>query len=446
MLEALAVDFAHRVVPGDDLANLIAEACAHVTWPDGARGLADGDIVVVTSKVVSKAEGRIVNAPDREAAIDSEAVRVVATKRTSRGSTRIVQTRHGLVMAAAGVDASNVDEGTVALLPIDPDASARVIRAALSQHSDRRVAVIITDTMGRPWRMGVSDVAIGAAGLQVLDDFTGRIDPYGHTLEMTVIGVADEVAAAADLVKGKVGQAPVAIVRGLGQYVLDDEGPGATAIIRPLDEDLFTMGTAEAKLAGQRSAVGLRRTVRQFTPEPVPDDLVDLGIAAAISSPAPHHSEPWRFVVLEAVDHRRAGLLEAMRDAWIGDLQASGFDPAGIERRVARGDILRTAPTVVIPCIDLAAGAHDYPDERRTAAERDMFMVAGGAAVQSMMIALAAEGVGTAWIGSTIFCPPVVRDVLGLADSVQPLGALALGFPAGNPSSRSPRDPRAYRV
>src|SRR5438874_7633119 len=153
-----------EVAAGTDLAGLIAAA---------APGLADGDIVVVTSKIVSKAEGRVIES-DRERAIDAETIRVVAR----RGATRIVETRHGLVLAAAGVDNSNTPPGTVALLPEDPDASARRLRKDLAGRLGVRIAVIVTDTLGRPWRTGQTDAAIGAAGLVPAQDRRGQADPF----------------------------------------------------------------------------------------------------------------------------------------------------------------------------------------------------------------------------------------------------------------------------
>src|SRR5262249_4511629 len=161
-------------------------------------------------KVVSKAEGNVVPG-DREAAIDAESVRLVAR----RGDTRIVETRHGFVIAAAGVDASNVPAGHVALLPVDADRSAARIRAGLRRLRGVPVAVVVPDTCGRPWRTGLVDVAIGAAGISVVDDHRGRIDAHGHTLEMTVTAIADEIASAGELVKRKLDGVPVAVVRGL---------------------------------------------------------------------------------------------------------------------------------------------------------------------------------------------------------------------------------------
>ncbi|NEA04747.1 coenzyme F420-0:L-glutamate ligase, partial [Streptomyces sp. SID10116] len=202
-----------EVRQGDDLAKLIAAA---------EPGLADGDVVLVTSKIVSKAEGRIVEAADRDAAIDAETVRVVAR----RGTLRIVENRQGLVMAAAGVDASNTPAGTVLLLPVDPDASARAVREGLRDALGVDVGVIVTDTFGRPWRAGLTDVAIGAAGVRVLDDLRGSEDAYGNPLGATVVATADELAAAGDLVKGKAAGLPVAVVRGLSRTVVgaDDRG------------------------------------------------------------------------------------------------------------------------------------------------------------------------------------------------------------------------------
>ena len=235
-----------EVAPGDDLAALVGDVLA------ASGGLADGDVVVVTSKVVSKAEGRVVAAADREAAITAETVRVVAERRREGAPPlRIVENRLGLVMAAAGVDASNTPEGTVLLLPEDPDASARRLRAALGARFDVRLGVVVTDTVGRPWREGLVDIAIGAAGLRVVDDLRGSHDTHGRPLSVTVTAVADEVAAASELVRGKAAGRPVAVVRGLGRLVTPDDGPGARALVRPAASDLFREGSAEAEARGR---------------------------------------------------------------------------------------------------------------------------------------------------------------------------------------------------
>jgi coenzyme F420-0:L-glutamate ligase/coenzyme F420-1:gamma-L-glutamate ligase len=424
-LTVLPVTGLGEICAGDDLAELTLRH-----FP----ALQSGDIVVVSSKIVSKAEGRTVQAPDREDAITAEMVRLVARRR----ETRIVETRHGLVLAAAGVDASNVEPGTVLLLPEDPDASARALRAGIRDRLGVDVAVVITDSLGRPWRQGVVDVAIGVAGLDPAHDLRGGKDGYGNLLEVTVVAVADEIAAAAELVKTKLGGVPVVVVRGLDSWLTAADGPGARALIRPAADDMFSLGTAEA----MRAAVTSRRTVREFTDDPVDRAAVDRAIAAALTAPAPHHSTPYRFRVLTGAAQQ--SFLDALRDAWIADLRGDGFSSEQIIRRLRRGEVLRRAPLVIVPCVTAEAW-HTYPDAERNAAERDMFLTAGGGAVQSLLIALSAEGLGSCWVSSTLFCVDETRIALGLPADWHPLGAVAVGVPAGQPRPRPEPDLDAFR-
>ena len=256
LLTAWGVPGMGEVRPGDDLAALVGDALAADAADRPATALQDGDVLVVTSKVVSKAEGRVVHAADREAAITAETVRVVATREHPGGVTRIVENRLGLVMAAAGVDASNTPDGTVLLLPADPDATARALRSALSERFGVRLGVLVTDTAGRPWRQGQTDIAIGAAGVRVLDDLRGSTDTHGRPLQVSMAAVADEIAAAAELVKGKATGRPVAVVRGLAHVVTAEDGPGARVLVRTGPDDMFAEGTAEAYARGWKDAAG----------------------------------------------------------------------------------------------------------------------------------------------------------------------------------------------
>ena len=432
-VEILPVTGLPEFRPGDDLSAAVAAA---------APWLRDGDVVVVTSKVVSKCEGRLVAAPHeaeardelRRKLVEQEAVRVLARK----GRTLITENRLGLVQAAAGVDGSNVGRDELALLPVDPDASAAALRARLRERLGVEVAVVITDTMGRAWRNGQIDAAVGAAGLAVLYGYAGAVDRHGNELLVTEVAIADEVAAAADLVKGKLTALPVAVVRGLPRHVVTDDGTTARQLLRPGPEDLFWLGTAEAVEMGRRQAQLLRRSVRRFSDQPVAPGLVEAAVAEALTAPAPHHTRPVRFVWLQT-PATRMRLLDRMKERWRADLAGDGRPADSIERRVARGQILYDAPEVVIPFL-VPEGAHDYPDTARTAAEHTMFTVAVGAAVQALLVALAVRGVGSCWIGSTIFAADLVRAELGLPADWEPLGAIAIGYAEEPPAPRDPAD------
>lgn len=241
-----------EIATGDDLVGLIGSAIVGM-GPEHA--LADGDILVVTSKIVSKAEGRQVPAADREKAIADDTVRVVAERVHPGGVTRIVETRQGMIMAAAGLDMSNVPEGFALKLPEDPDRSARALCLGLRRRFGIDLGVVVTDTVGRPWRVGQTDLAIGAAGLQLTDDLRGANDANGRPLHVTMAVVADEIAGAADLVKGKTSGIPVAVVRGVGRLVTGIDVPGARTLVRTGDDDMFRFGSAEAYRLGYEAAM-----------------------------------------------------------------------------------------------------------------------------------------------------------------------------------------------
>ncbi|MPZ84075.1 MAG: coenzyme F420-0:L-glutamate ligase [Actinophytocola sp.] len=379
-LEILPVEGLPEFRPGDDLSGTIAAA---------ARWLRSGDIVVVTSKIVSKVEGRLVRVPAdpeerdriRRKLVFDESVRILARKER----TLITENHLGIVQAASGVDASNVAGDELALLPADPDASALALRNGLRDRLGVEVAVVVTDTMGRAWRVGQTDVAIGSSGLRVLHRYRGQVDRHGNELAVTEIAVADEVAGAADLVKGKLGATPVAVVRGLR---IGDSDSRARDLVRPVDEDLFRLGTEEAVAQGRREAVRLPRPVRSFDDTPV--DLAALlrAVAAALTVPG---SGSARFVHLADRAQRKQLLDELAAD-----------------------DVLYGATEIVL------AGAGSPFD--------------AGAAVRSLTVALAAEGLGSCWV--PIARADVARSALELP--WEPLGAVALGHPADGPLTPRP--------
>jgi coenzyme F420-0:L-glutamate ligase/coenzyme F420-1:gamma-L-glutamate ligase len=418
-LSVLPVEGIPEIRPGDDLAAIVAAALP-------ASDLRAGDVVAVTQKVVSKAEGRLVRSDDRAEWVRRETRRVVA----SREDVVISETAHGFVCANAGVDASNVAEGWLSLLPEDPDRSAEELRKRLSVEAGIDVGVVVTDTFGRAWRRGVVDVAIGAAGLPALVDLRGTADHTGRALEATIVALADQVASAAGLVMGKADRVPVAIVRGLATGT----APAGSAhdIVRPPEEDLFR----ESPLV----AISARRTIRSFGDGAVPRAALEEAVRAACTAPAPHHTRPWLFVALTSPAAKRR-LLSAMAVAWRADLERDGTPEDVIARRIAKSDaVLGAAPVLIVPLIRLK-GAHSYSDVERRTAERDMFVLSGGAAIQSLLLALHAQGLASSWISSTLFCAEETRDALGLDDEWIPLGSVAVGPPpAGNPPPRPSLD------
>ena len=388
-----------EVRPGDDLARLLLEAVGRA-----GLALADGDVLAVTSKVVAKAEGRLVPLPEDPAgrertlqeAVAAETARVVAR----RGRLVIAETRHGLVGANALVDASNAGGDQLVLLPEDPDASAARLRAALEALDGHDVAVVVTDTLGRPWRLGQTDVAVGLAGMGALDDWRGRSDGDGRPLQVTEVAVADEVAAAADLVKGKASRVPAALLRG----VPHPEGDGrARDLVRPPAEDLFrTAGTAEDLLAFLEGAP----PPDGFRPDPVDPDALARAVAAAGAVPLPG-GQRFRAVPVPAAA-RTAGL--------------AALSPTP--------PVLATAPALLACCLAPAAGRAGRPAGEDAAGAE----LAAGGAVRTLVLGLHALGVGT------VFEPAgpadraaAVAAALGLDPGWRPLGLLAAGHPGSRP-------------
>jgi coenzyme F420-0:L-glutamate ligase / coenzyme F420-1:gamma-L-glutamate ligase len=375
-----------EVRPGDDLARLLLEAVRRA-----GLELADGDVLAVTSKVVAKAEGRLVPLPGDPAgreralreAVAAETARVVAR----RGRLVIAETRHGLVGANALVDASNAGGDQLVLLPDDPDASAARLRAALEALDGHDVAVVVTDTLGRPWRLGQTDVAVGLAGMGALDDWRGRADGDGRPLEVTEVAVADEVAAAADLVKGKASRVPAALLRGVAR----PKGDGrARDLVRPPAEDLFrTAGTAEDLLAFLEGGP----PPAAFPPDPVDPAAVDRAAAAARAVPLP--------------GGRRFELVEVPAAARAACLAACSPIPA----------VLAGAPTLVAGCLTPPA----------TGAGAAGVELAAGGALRTLVLGLHALGVGAVFSPAGEEARADLAAALGLDPGWRPLGLLGAG-------------------
>ena len=430
-VELMPVRGLPEIQQGDDLAELIVGALAAENVP-----LQDDDVVAVTQKIVSKAEGRLVPDGERKAEwVAKEAHRVVAR----RGSMVIAETAHGFVCANAGIDASNVPEAMLSLLPEDPDRSAERIRDGLHGATGRTVGVVVTDTFGRPWRRGLVNVAIGCAGLPSLVDLRGTPDHHGRLLEVTVVALADEVAGAAGLVMGKADRVPAAVVRGLPPPPAARLGRARDLVRDPAD-DLFRWSPLQA--------ISTRRTIREFGEGEVPQEVLLEAAGAGLTAPVPHGSRhrtrPWLWVMLDRGPARRR-LLGAMAAAWRRDLEGDGLSESTIARRVARSDaVLGEAPVLAVPFLSLGA-ADEYPDRRRREAERDMFVLATGAGVQNFMLALHAQGYASCWISSSLFCQEVSAEALGLGPEWLAMGSVACGPPPrGEPPPRPPLDPSTH--
>ncbi len=371
-----------EVRAGDDLAGLILTALERARMTLGS-----GDILAVTQKIVSKAEGRVVreaDGPGKAGWVERETRRVVAR----RDELVVAETRHGFVCANAGVDASNVAEGFVSLLPEDPDASAAAIRASVAGRTGLDVGVVVTDTFGRPWRNGLVNVAIGCAGLPSLVDLRGQADARGRVLEATVQALADEVAAASGLAMGKADGVPVAVVRGVRAPAWAPEQPAA-ALVRPSDMDLFRESVVQSIHAlGQ---------AERFGSDAVDRARIGEAVQAACRVTTPAGARPWLFVALW-----RGPALARLREAW-------------------GADAVDGAPATVVPFVRSGDGAGEAVEQR---------LAPGGAAVEALRLALRAQGLGSRWIAPPTASDDAVRSALGLAEVWVPLGAVLVGVSA----------------
>ena len=420
-VEVLPVEGLPEVRPGDDLATLLA-------GPLGSMGVRDGDVVAVTQKIVSKAEGRVVPEGEggREAWVERETRRLVAR----RGDLVIAETRHGFVCANAGVDASNVEEGFLTLLPEDPDGSAERLRRELTRTARRRA---------RRRHHGHVRQDLAARGRERRDRLCrppGARRPPRDRRPPRARARGDGRGArgrGGGRERARDGQG----VAGAGR---DRAGRGRSRrrrsrcaeTVRPPEEDLFRTSPL--------LSISERRTIRAFGDGEVSREAVEEAVRAACTAPAPHHTRPWSFSAIWSPSAKRR-LLGAIADAWREDLRGDGTPEATIERRIARSDgVLGAAPVLIVPWVRFR-GAHPYPDAERSDAEREMFLLSGGAAIQNLLLALSAQGLASCWISSTLFCQEESRAALGMSDEWWALGTVAVGpMPAGAASPRPPLD------
>lgn len=429
-ISIIALPTATHFQAGDSLVDAIDDALRAAK-----ETLQPYDVLLITSKVVSLTENAVVTRPqgDLTQARRDQARRDADSIVADSPHVLVTRTHHGFVAANGGIDASNMADGTkLLLLPHDPDGSAASLREAIQTRHGVPTAVIITDTFGRAWRMGQTDVALGVSGISALRDERGQSDLYGHTLDVTEAAVADALAGASDLVRTKASGTPFVLVRGVDPALFADtkNREGAT-LVRPADRDLFRFGGPTAVEEG----LGARRTVRQFEKNRLVDEQVlTKAVEAALSVSAPHHATPWQFVQL--TDTTRDLLLTRMAALWQHDLARDGVSDTTIAARREKSDrVLRDAPTLLAAFVSLD-GAHTYPDRRRSRAEQNLFLLSGGAAIQNFQVTLSAHGAASAWLSAPLFCTDVVRLTLRTPATWYPVGFLACGYPVTRPAPR----------
>ena len=277
------------------------------------------------------------------------------------------------------------------------------------------------------------NVAIGCAGMPAAVDLRGSADHFGRQLEATIVALADEVAAASGLVMAKAARVPAALVRGVTWPADVLDGTAADLVRAPAD-DLFRESPLQALHA--------RRTIRSFAPGDVPREALEEAIRAACTAPAPHHTRPWRFSVLTS-DAAKRRLRRAMAEAWRADLRGDGTAEDVIERRIAKSDaVLGGAPVLIVPWLRFE-GAHAYADAERAHAEQEMFLLSGGAAIQTLLLALHAQGLASCWISSTLFCQEETRAALGMDDELVRAGHRGVRSHAGGRGHTTPAPHRS---
>lgn len=435
------------VKPFDDLATIILKGLAV-----SGQTLCDGDVLVIAQKIVSKAQGRFVRldtvTPSRRADMlarevdkDPRLVELILRESTEvvgrRRGVLIVAHRLGLVMANAGIDMSNIEHDAgndiALLLPEDPDGTCAALRAEFKRLTDVDVAVIINDSHGRAFRIGTVGVATGACGLASVADQRGEPDLFGRRLQSTEIATADELASAASLLMGQADEGrPVVLVRGAPS----PRGENSAATLnRPKSLDLFRTSSESAALEALMS----RRSIRRYRPQPIAEQLLERILQAAIVAPSAHNRQPWRFAVVKTATAKER-LARAMAERLHADRTSDGDLADAITRDVERSYTRITeAPLVIVVCLTMEDMDH-YRDARRNEAEYRMAVQSTAMAMQNLLIAAHAGGLGSSVMCAPLFCGEVVQTALALSISWQPQALLTLGYPAdpGKPFRRRP--------
>lgn len=434
------------VKAGDDLAHIVVTALAA-----SRETLRDGDVLVLAQKIVSKAQGRSVGLRDVEPSPDAQEIARTANKdprvvelilRESSEVVRcqrdvlIVAHRLGFVAANAGIDMSNVEhesgDDVVLLLPEDPDATCRELRAALKALTGADVGVVINDSHGRAFRNGTVGVAIGVSGIPALVDCRGQPDLFGRRLRSTDVAFADEIAAAASLLMGQSDEGrPLVIARNIATARRD----GSTAeLMRPKHQDLFRQPAGEPLLRG-------RRSIRRYLPQPVPQEVLSRILETATCAPSAHNRQPWRFALVEesATRERLARAMgERLQADRLRDGDAADVVAADVARSFAR---ISAAPALVVVCLSME-DMDPYPDARRRAAEHQMAAQSTAMAMQTLLLAAHNAGLGASVMCGPLFCPDTVVATLGLPAHWEPQALVTLGYPAarGKPFRRRSLD------
>jgi coenzyme F420-0:L-glutamate ligase/coenzyme F420-1:gamma-L-glutamate ligase len=427
------------VRPGDDLATIVTSALQASN-----EVLQDGDVLIIAQKIVSKSENRLVELADIVPSAEARRLAADVNKDPrlvelilqesdevvrSRRDVLIVAQKLGLVIANAGIDQSNIEQdgsdGAALLLPKDPDRTCREIAQELKRRTGVEVGVIINDSHGRAFRQGAVGVAIGSFGIAALSDLRGAPDLFKRNLKSTEVGVADEIASAASLLMGQANEGrPVILARGLSHM----KGNGCAAdLVRPKAIDLFR-APAEPDLM---NLLGARRSIRRYRDKEVSHKTLEKVLQAAIKAPSAHNRQPWRFAILkDTVTKRR--LADAMGERLRQDRLRDGDAPDVVERDVARSaSRISGAPVAVIVALTMEE-MDRYPDARRMAAEHHMAVQSTAMAIQNMLLAAHAMGLGSSIMCAPLFCPDVVCAALPLPPDWGPQALVTLGYPAND--------------